>query len=129
MSFPGQRLAKFIELVLVWNSRHVHEAFLKGRRSLLEDRMASGLETRGRDCARYITRLGRRRDGGKERTEARTDDSDFLSIDFRTFGQPIEHRLAGGLPSRDADPDAQEGALAGPGLPPPAPRALRKQNQ
>ena len=43
VALPGHALPHLVELGLVGDARHVHEALLEGRRRLLEDRVAAGL--------------------------------------------------------------------------------------
>src|SRR2546429_4303927 len=49
MALPRHRLAELVELRLVADAGHVHEAHLEGRRRLLEDRVKAGLVTDGGD--------------------------------------------------------------------------------
>src|SRR5712691_8134418 len=109
--FPRERLAEFVEAVLVGEPRHVHEALLEGGGGFLEDRVAAGLEARTRHRDRAVTRLARDGDRAEEGAEARADDADAAGIDLGSRREPVHHRAAGRHPVRRAHAMPEHRAL------------------
>src|SRR5437773_11676462 len=82
MALPRHRLAELVELRLVADARHVHEAHLEGRRRLLEDRVKAGLVTDGGDGDGAQARLVGGRDRAEERAERVPGDADARPVDL-----------------------------------------------
>src|SRR5499427_862940 len=92
MTFPGDGLAKRVELVLVGDARHVHEPLLEGGRRLLKDGVAAGLVAYGHGGKRADARLMGRENGAEEGAEARAGAADALGIDLAAAAQPVAQR-------------------------------------
>src|SRR5215831_9698067 len=111
VAFPGDALAKRVELVLVGDARHVHEPLLEGGRRLLKDGVATGLVAHRHRGEGADARLVGGENGAEERAEARAGAADALGIDLAAAAQPVQQRLAGGHPILHGEVDPDHGCL------------------
>src|ERR1700730_4799503 len=89
VAFPGDGLAKLVELLLLGDARHVHEPLLEGGRRLLKDGMAAGLVAHRHGGKRADAQLVGGENGAKEGAEARAGAADALGIDLAAAAQPV----------------------------------------
>src|SRR6516225_2007318 len=111
MAFPGDGLAKRVELVLVGDARHVHEPLLEGGRRLLKDGVAAGLVTHRHGGEGADARLVGGENGAEERAEARAGAADALGIDLAAAAQPVQQWLAGRHPVLHGEIHPNQGCL------------------
>src|SRR3984957_5861587 len=111
MAFPRQRLHEGVEFCLVGVVRHPHKALLESRRSLLKNGVEARLQTSRDHSGRGDPRFVGRQDRRTERAEARTDDTNLLSVDLWTLVQPIHTNWPGIHPVLHRDIDAEHRAL------------------
>src|SRR5712691_474168 len=94
MALPGDGFTEPVELVLVGDAGHIHEALLEGGRGFLKNGVATRLVTHGCDRAGLYARLMGREDRAEEGTKTRARDADALGIELRPRDEPIHDRFA-----------------------------------
>ncbi len=116
VAFPGDRLAEFVELVLVDDAGHIHEALLERRRRFLKDRVAAGLVTHRHHRASFDARLISSQNSAEQRTEAGAGDGDLRRIELGPRRDPVGERRTGRHPvlHGEVQPDHRRFVLAGP---------------